>query len=125
MASNPLQDLIDRRLANGDGSLPDDEETRTLMPILWSFLTRRDVSEKLVKEPASIRVSVGGTSYIVQLSDPTLEYSLTCVSPVLATCFQRLEATAGDPLAPWVPWRGKEGKFKERSKRTASQEKGK
>lgn len=125
MASNPLQDLIDRRLANGSGALPDDEETKLLMPILWSFLTRKDVNEELAKEPASIRVSIAGPAYVVQLSDPTLEYSLTCVSNTLAACFQRLEETAAHPLAPWVPWRGSEGKFTKRSKRSSGQAKDK
>lgn len=122
---NPLQDLIDRRLAGDGGQLPDDPRSRELYPTLWSFLTRRDVDGNLAKDPAIITIRLGLGTWLVELTDPTLEVGLTCVVTELAEALRQLEEAVCNPRAPWRPWKGSEGKFRARSKRSVPTKDGK
>jgi len=119
---DPLSELLARRLAGDAGSLPDDEESKILLPILWSFLTRRDAGGNLAKEPASISIRLGLGQWLVSLTDPSLEVSMTTVVPVLAQSLQQLELAAGSPSAPWTPWKRSKGKFEKLHTRTPGRE---
>lgn len=110
-AADPLSFLLQKRLGGDAGSLPDDLDSQRLLPILWSFLTRRDVNGNLSKEPASINIRLGLGAWLVTLTDPSLEVSMTTVAPVLSDSLQQLEAAARDPRAPWSPWKRSKGKF--------------
>lgn len=119
---DPLSELLARRL-DGDGQgLPPDPESRRSMPILWSFLTRRDASGDLAKEPAAISIRLGLGSWLVTLTDPSLEVSLAAAAPVLSDALEYLEEAARNPSAAWSPWKRSKGKFEKVSKRTSSRE---
>jgi hypothetical protein len=118
--SDNLQKLIDRRIAGEAGDLPEDEESRELLPTLWAFLTRRSVNDELAKDPAAITIRLGLGQWLVELTDPTLEVGLTAVVPKLHEALEALEMCARDPKAPFRPWRGSSGKFKKRNKRLLS-----
>lgn len=122
MAHDPLSLLISKRLGGERNSLPDDEESESTLPVLWSFLTRRDVDGKLSKEPASISIRLGLGQWLVTLTDPSLEVSMTTVVPVLADSLQKLEEAARSVDAPWQPWKRSKGKFEKVNKNTPSQE---
>jgi hypothetical protein len=121
MDHDPLSQLLARRLAGDQGSLPDDDNSRHELPVLWSFLTRRDVDGNLAKEPAAINLRLGLGQWLVTLTDPSLEVSLTVVVPVLAQALHSLEAAAQSPAAPWQPWKRSKGKFEKLNSRTPGQ----
>lgn len=125
--TDPLSCLLRKRLGGDAGSLPDDECSRLSLPILWSFLTRRDVNGNLSKEPAAISIRLGLGAWLVTLTDPSLEVSMTTVAPVLSESLQQLEAAARDPRAPWSPWKRSKGKFEvvNKSASTRKEEKSK
>lgn len=118
MADNPLDRLINLRTGGDEVSLPCDDVSRELLPTIWAFLTRRFVSEDLEKERASVSIRLGVGMWIVELSDPSLEVGLTAAVPSLHDALEALEARANDPQAAWKPWRGSEGKFRRRNKRS-------
>lgn len=118
--SDALQLLIDRRVAGDQGALPDDEESKKRLPTLWSFLTRRDVNEELAKDPAAVTIRLGLGTWLVELTDPTLEVGLTAVVPSLHGALEALEEAASDPKAAFRPWKGSSGKFKKRNKKPLS-----
>jgi hypothetical protein len=117
-ASDPLTVLVERRLGDDQLSLPDDEASRRALPILWSFLTRREATGTLSKEPASITIRLGLGSWLVTLSDPAIEVSLTASSTALAGCLEQLEEAARSPSAAWAPWRRSRGKFEKLNKQS-------
>jgi hypothetical protein len=114
---NPLDDLIQRRLAGSAATLPNDEETRELLPTVWSFLTRQDVNGEFAKDPASITIRLGLGSWMVELHDPTLEVGFSVGVERLATALQELEAALNNPRAIFRPWKGSTGKFKKVNKK--------
>lgn len=120
--SDPLSMLLKKRMEGEAGSLPDDDDSRRQLPILWSFLTRRDVDGKLAKEPATINIRLGLGAWLVTITDPSLEVSMTTTTPVLSESLQQLEAAARDPRAPWSPWRRSKGKFERVNKSAASRD---
>lgn len=122
MHLDPLSALIAKRLGGSEGSLPDDPESREALPILWSFLTRRDVDGNLAKEPATINIRLGLGSWIVTLTDPSLEVSLTTVVPALRSSIEHLEEAASRTDAPWAPWKGSVGKFSKVNKSSSTRE---
>lgn len=119
--TDPLSLLLQKRLAGDSGSLPADERSRESLPILWSFLTRRDVNGKLGKQPASVSIRLGLGQWLVTLTDPSLEVSLTTVAPVLSESLEKLEEAIGSPAAPWQPWKKSSGKFDVVHSRTTGQ----
>lgn len=121
---DPLSALLARRLAGEGQGLPDDPDSRRLMPILWSFLTRRDASGDLAKEPATISIRLGLGSWLVTLTDPSIEVSLAAAAPVLADALEHLEEAARNPSAAWAPWKRSKGKFERVNKRTPGREEG-
>lgn len=116
---DPLSTLLARRLGGDGQGLPDDADSRRLMPIIWSFLTRRDASGDLAKEPATISIRLGLGSWLVTLTDPSLEVSLAAAAPVLADALEHLEEAARNPAAAWAPWKRSKGKFEKVNRRTA------
>jgi hypothetical protein len=120
MTFDPLQQLIDRRVAGDNGALPDDDESKDKLPTLWSFLTRRSVSDDLSKDPAAVTIRLGLGNWLVELTDPTLEVGLTAVVPTLYSALQALEKAISDPAAAFRPWKGSAGKFKKRNKKPVS-----
>jgi hypothetical protein len=116
--SDPLSALLERRLGEGQASLPDDDVSRHNLPVLWSFLTRREASGNLSKEPASITIRLGLGSWLVTLSDPSLEVSLTASATALSGCLEQLEVAARSSTAAWAPWRRSRGKFEKVNKPT-------
>lgn len=119
---DPLSTLLARRL-DGDGQgLPDDSDSRRALPILWSFLTRRDASGDLSKEPATISIRLGLGSWLVTLTDPSLEVSLAAAAPSLADALEHLEEAARNPAAAWAPWKRSKGKFEKVNKRSPGRE---
>lgn len=108
---DPLDRLLAKRLGSDGQSLPDDDASRATLPILWSFLTRRDVDANMTKEPAAVSIRMGLGQWIVTLTDQSLEVSLSCSSSCLASCLQDLEAAARNPTAAWTPWKKSRGKF--------------
>lgn len=119
---DPLSMLLTRRLGSDLDRLPDDPESLRSLPVLWSFLTRRDVNGKLAKEPATVTIRLGLGAWLVSITDPSLEVSLTTSAPVLAEALQALEEAARSPLAAWSPWKRSRGKFEAVNSRTASRE---
>lgn len=122
MTFDPLSELLHKRLSGEQGSLPDDPNSRERLPILWSFLTRRDVDGKLAKEPASISIRLGLGQWLVTLTDQSLEVSMTAVVPVLSQALELLEEAVSKPSAPWQPWKRSKGKFERVSSRSPGQE---
>lgn len=120
--NDPLQTLLQLRLAGNAGSLPDDDLSRGQLPILWSFLTRRDVNGDLSKEPAAINIRLGLGAWLVTLTDPSLEVSLTTTVTVLSEALEQLEESARSPNAPWAPWKRSVGKFTKVNKNSAGHE---
>jgi hypothetical protein len=118
MQSDPLSALLERRLGDGQAALPDDDVSRRNLPVLWSFLTRRDAAGNLSKEPAAVTIRLGLGSWLVTLSDPSLEVSLTACASALSSCLEQLEAAARSPYAAWSPWRRSKGKFEKVNKPT-------
>lgn len=119
---DPLSALLARRLAGDVQGLPDDPDSRRTMPILWSFLTRRDASGDLSKEPATISIRLGLGSWLVTLTDPSLEVSLAAAAPVLADALEHLEEACRNPSAAWAPWKRSRGKFEKVNKRSPGRE---
>lgn len=122
MHSDPLSELLEKRLAGDGGSLPDDETSRQALPVLWSFLTRRDVDGKLSKQPASISIRLGLGQWLVTLTDQSLEVSLTTVVPVLSESLSRLEEAITSPHAAWQPWKRSTGKFEKVNRNASTRE---
>lgn len=122
MSFDPLSELLAKRLAGDSGSLPDDPDSQKELPILWSFLTRRDVDGKLAKEPAAITIRLGLGQWLVTLTDQSLEVSMTAVVPVLSQALESLEEAISSPAAPWQPWKRSKGKFEKVSNRIAGRE---
>jgi hypothetical protein len=120
--SDRLQELINRRLAPGSAQVPDDVEAAKMFPILHQFLTRTDVNGEFAKDPAAVTIRCGLGSWLVELTDPTLEVGLTSVSPTLAGCLDALERALGNPQAAFRPWKGSQGKFKRKVKKGGGQE---
>lgn len=124
MRNDRLQDLINRRLASGNGQVPNDDEGKKLFPILWQFFTRTDVNGELSKDPAAVTIRPGLGCWLVELTDPTLEVGLTAVSESLTDCLPALERALAHPQAAFRPWRGSQGKFKKKAKKGGGQEAG-
>lgn len=120
----PLENLIRMRLGGETSSLPDDSSGMNQFPILWSFLTRRDVNGNLAKEPASISIRLGLGAWMVTLTDPSLEVSLTATTSVLADALEQLEQAAARPSAAWAPWKRSTGKFVKVNKNASTREEG-
>lgn len=109
--SDPLSFLLRQRLGGDKQGLPDDSDSRRSLPIIWSFLTRRDAAGDLAKEPAAISIRLGLGSWLVTLTDPSLEVSLAASAPVLADALEYLEEACRNPAAAWAPWKRSKGKF--------------
>lgn len=122
MHSDPLTELLQKRLAGETGSIPDDERSKKELPILWSFMTRRDVDGKLSKQPASVSIRLGLGQWLVTLTDPSLEVSLTTVVPVLSQSLEQLEVAIASPSAAWQPWKKSTGKFEKLNRNTPTRE---
>ena len=120
--NSPLDILLRRRLEGDVGCIPDDNRSATELPTLWSFLTRRDVDGNLSKEPATINVRLGLGTWLVTLTDPSLEVSLTTTVNALADALPQLERAVNAPSAPWSPWRRSKGKFDKVHKKSPGQE---
>lgn len=118
MSSNPLQRLIDQRLAGSQGQLPNDPEAQEKLPVLWSFLTRMDMNGEYSKDPASVTIRKGLGNWIVELFDPTLEVSFSMAIPTLKDALERLEEGINDPAASFRPFKGSQGKFVKKNKRS-------
>lgn len=121
-ADEVIERLIQLRLSDQSFSLPGDDTSQTLYPVLWQFLTRRDVNGTLAKTPASISIRLGLGDWLVTLSDPSLEVSLTVNVAVLSEALQCLEKAVSSTRAAWQPWKGSEGKFTKRNKKPLSGE---
>lgn len=119
---DPLSFLVGARLAGDGQGLPDDELSRKTLPILWSFLTRRTANGEFAKEPAVISIRLGLGNWLVTLTDPSLEVTLTASASVLTDCLLQLEVAANSPSAAWSPWKKSKGKFERVNKRTPGQE---
>lgn len=118
----PLDTLIRMRLEGNAKALPDDDTSQLSLPILWSFLTRRDVDGNLSKEPATINIRLGLGAWLVTITDPSLEVTLTASVTVLSEALAQLEEVARSPNAPWAPWRRSVGKFTKVNRNTTGQE---
>jgi hypothetical protein len=114
--------IVRRRACNGQVILPDDLESERSLPLLWSFLTRREALDEYVKETAQVSIRVGLGEWLVTLTDPTLQVSCVVSSAKLMGCLQSWEEVASSPHGVWSPWRGSEGKLRKKNTRTSSQE---
>jgi hypothetical protein len=110
-----FDDLARKRAAGRGSSLPDDPDSRDLLPLLWSFLTRTEALEEWEKETATISIRLGLGEWLVTLTDPTLQVSCTVAAPVLADALGTWEGIAGSANSVWTPWKGSEGKLKKKS----------
>jgi hypothetical protein len=118
MQESTFDALVSRRLHGDKSSLPDDDEAKRLLPLLWTFLTRTEVDAEHEKDTASISIRRGFGAWLCTLTDPSLEVSLTVQCPTLAGALACWDAAAGSSTAAWVPWKGSKGKIRKKSVRT-------
>lgn len=110
-----FDDLVRKRAGGKGKSLPDDPDSRDLLPLLWNFLTRIEALEEYEKDTATISIRLGLGEWLVTLTDPTLQVSCTVAAPVLADALSTWEGVAGSTHSVWTPWKGSDGKLRKKS----------
>lgn len=121
-----MSNLIDRLIEGRKGAqkaLPDDE-ARTKYPNLWAFMTRVQAGEGYEKDLASVSIRLGFGEWMVDLSDPSLELSVTASSKTLDGAMEAMEAILASPCPPIRPWKGSTGKLRKLKKEKPRQESG-
>ncbi len=98
-------------------SLPADSKFAEKYPSIWSWATFQDVSEERIKERASFSLRVSEGQWVLSCSDPTMAASMSVQAPTFEEALKGMERLLSRPDAPWVAWRGKEAKLKDRPKR--------
>lgn len=116
-----LDRLIQLRLDAGGSRSPEDPGAQSSWPVLWSFLTRTDADPTHSKDPAAVTIRMGLGGWLVSLTDPSLQVTLTVGVEHLEHALDKLEETIRSPYASWSPWKGSSGKFSKKSKGTAGQ----
>ena len=98
-------------------SLPADPRFAEKYPSIWSWATFQDVSEDKVKERASFSLRVQEGQWVFSVSDPTMAASMSVQASTFEDAVKGMDKLLSRSDAPWVAWRGKEAKLKERPKR--------
>lgn len=116
--SKLLHKLVQGRLKGSLHQLPDDPQSASLWPDLWSWMTSTDAGEDHTKDPARLTIQLGIGEWSVSLTDESLGVSLSATATTLATAFDALQKALVSPNPAIRTWRGSEGALKKRKKPT-------
>jgi hypothetical protein len=103
-----------RRRIDLHSSLPADQKFPERYPAIWSWATFQDVSEEKIKERSSFSFRVQEGQWVLSVSDATMAASMSVQASTFEDALKALDKLLARPDAPWVPWRGKEARLKQR-----------
>lgn len=116
---NLFDRLVESRLKGDAMQSPVHDDDRSTFPIVMQFLTRTDAGDSHLKDPAQITIKASLGTFVVELTDPSLECSVSAASPTLVGCLPALEAELNKPQPLIRTWRGAKGKLTEKPKKKA------
>lgn len=88
----PLQRLIQQATGNGHALGNYDDPMAKTCPRLWEWLSRIEVDDDHLKEPATLKLQLVPGGCQATLTDPTLGYSLDASANEIGRLFESLEA---------------------------------
>lgn len=109
--------LIQARLEGDAMQSPVHDDDHKTYPVVMQFLTRTDAGLNHLKDPAQIVIKASLGTFVVEMTDPSLECSVSAASPTLVGCLPALEAELNKPQPLIRTWRGAKGKLAEKPKK--------
>lgn len=117
--TNLFDRLIQARVDGDSMQSPTHDDDHQAYPVVMQFLTRTDAGASHLKEPAQISIKASLGTFVVELTDPSLECSISAASPTLGGALPALEAELNKPQPLIRTWRGAKGKLVEKPKKKA------
>jgi len=94
----------------------EDDPARELYPCLWEWLTTIYVGSEYVKQPATIRITMGPDGPLVSLSDVDMAIGMETHCGHLGSVLEHLEATLALPSPPFRQYAKKQPTLRKRKK---------